>query len=266
MDPMAHATGSRSARRTAHERNTGTSRTLFGLALLLAACSSPSGPSEQAQVPAPEAQTEAAGPRPPHRHRWSKRRPPRNGVADATPSAAAPSQETVPTAAPLPVAQTAAPAREPAPTAPVKIPTPAAAPAAASSLVAAAPASTPKTAEMTTVTPAPVTAAIPALADRRLDRRPAAKPGLKRIGAEACGECHEVQFDSWASSATRAHAAARLRGLPRAGQRVQGDVGDEGPAKARAAGLVMPDKAFCAQCHKKGVDDAFMKKAHAHEE
>ena len=33
--------------------------TLFGLALLLAACSSPSGPSEQAQVPAPEAKPEA---------------------------------------------------------------------------------------------------------------------------------------------------------------------------------------------------------------
>ena len=38
------------------------------------------------------------------------------------------------------------------------------------------------------------------------------------------------------------------------------------PAMARAAGLVMPDKAFCAKCHKKGVDDAFMGKAHAHDE
>ena len=28
------------------------------------------------------------------------------------------------------------------------------------------------------------------------------------------------------------------------------------PAKAKAAGLVMPDKAFCGKCHKKGVDDA----------
>ena len=243
--------------------------TLFGLALLLAACSSPSGPSEQAQVPAPEAKPEAAGTQAaapaPLEQAPAAEEP---AVADATPSAAAPSQETVPTAAPLPVAQTAAPAREPAPKAPVKIPTPAAAPAAASSLVAAAPASTPKTAETTTVTPAPVTAAIPALADPGGSIAvPAAKPGLKRIGAEACGECHEVQFDSWASSG---HAERTplldCEDCHGPGSEYKAMSVMKDPAKARAAGLVMPDKAFCAQCHKKGVDDAFMKKAHAHEE
>jgi len=237
--------------------------------LLLAACSSPSGPSEQAQVPAPEARPEAAGTQAaapaPLEQAPAAEEP---AVADATPSAAAPSQETVPTAAPLPVAQTAAPAREPAPTAPVKIPTPAAAPAAASSLVAAAPASTPKTAETTTVTPAPVTAAIPALADPGGSIAvPAAKPGLKRIGAEACGECHEVQFDSWASS-SHAERAPLLdcEDCHGPGSEYKAMSVMKDPAKARAAGLVMPDKAFCAQCHKKGVDDAFMKKAHAHEE
>jgi len=37
------------------------------------------------------------------------------------------------------------------------------------------------------------------------------------------------------------------------------------PDKARAAGLVMPDKAFCGKCHKQGVNDDLMKKAHAHD-
>ena len=243
--------------------------TLFGLALLLAACSSPSGPSEQAQVPAPAAKPEAAGTQAaapaPLEQAPAAEEP---TVADATPAAAPPSQETVPAAAPLPVAQTAAPVRELAPTAPVKIPAPAAAPAAASSPVAAAPASTPKAAETTTVTPAPVTAAMPALADPGGSIAvPAAKPGLKRIGAEACGECHEVQFDSWASSGHAARAPMLdCEDCHGPGSEYKPMSVMKDPAKAKAAGLVMPDKAFCAQCHKKGVDDAFMKKAHAHEE
>ena len=243
--------------------------TLFGLALLLAACSSPSGPGEQAQAPAPEAKpeaaaTQAAAPAPLEQAPAAEE----PAVVDATPAAAAPSQETAPSAAPLPVAQTAVPAKEPAPTAPVKTPAPAAAPAAASSSVAAAPAPTPKTAETTTVTPAPVTAAIPALADPGGSIAvPAAKTSLKRVGAEACGECHEVQFDSWASSG---HAARTpmldCEDCHGPGSEYKPMSVMKDPAKARAAGLVLPDKAFCTQCHKKGVDDAFMKKAHAHEE
>lgn len=247
--------------------------TLFGLALLLAACSSPSGPSEQAQVPAPEAKPEAAGTQaaaPAGLEQAPAAEEP--AVAEATPAAAAPSQETAPAPAPAPTAQTTAPApapaREPAPTAPVKTPAPAAAPAAASSLVATAPASTPRTAETTSATPAPVTAATPALADPGGSIAvPAPKPGLKRIGAEACGECHEVQFDSWASSG-HAKRAPMLdcEDCHGPGSEYKPMSVMKDPAKAKAAGLVIPDKAFCAQCHKKGVDDAFMKKAHAHEE
>ena len=240
--------------------------TLFGLALLLAACSSPSGPSEQAQVPAPEAKPEAAAPAPLEQAPAAEE----PAVAEATPAAAAPSQETAPAAAPAPTAQTTAPApaKEPAPTAPVKTPAPAAAPAAASPLVATAPASTPRTAETTTATPAPAAVATPALADPGGSIAvPAAKPGLKRIGAEACGECHEVQFDSWASSG---HAARTpmldCEDCHGPGSEYKPMSVMKDPAKAKAAGLVTPDKAFCAQCHKKGVDDAFMKKAHAHEE
>jgi hypothetical protein len=238
--------------------------TFFGLALLLAACSSPSGPSEQAQAPAPEArpeaaETQAAAPTPLEQAPAAEE----PAVAESTREPAAPSQETASTAATAPAAQTAATA--PAPTAPVKTPPPAATPAAASSLVAAVPASTPNTAETKTVTPAP---AMPALADPGGSIAvPAAKPGLKRIGAEACGECHEVQFDSWASSG---HAERTplldCEDCHGPGSEYKPMSVMKDPAKARAAGLVMPDKAFCAQCHKKGVDDAFMKKAHAHEE
>jgi hypothetical protein len=242
--------------------------TLFGLALLLAACSSPSGPSEQAQAPAPEAKPEAAAPAPLEQAPAAEE----PAVVEATPAAAAPSQETAPAAAPAPAAQTAAPAPAPAtgpaPTAPVTTPAPAAAPAAASPLVATAPASTPRTAETTTATPAPAAVATPALADPGGSIAvPAAKPGLKRIGAEACGECHEVQFDSWASSG---HAARTpmldCEDCHGPGSEYKPMSVMKDPAKAKAAGLVTPDKAFCAQCHKKGVDDAFMKKAHAHEE
>ena len=110
--------------------------TLFGLALLLAACSSPSGPSEQAQAPAPEAKPEAAAPAPLEQAPAAEE----PAVVEATPAAAAPSQETAPAAAPAPAAQTTAapapaPAKGPAPTAPVTTPAPAAAPAAASPLI-----------------------------------------------------------------------------------------------------------------------------------
>lgn len=124
---------------------------------------------------------------------------------------------------------------------------------------------------MTAVAPAPVTtttAATPALADPGGSIAvPAAKPGLKRIGAEACGECHEVQFDSWASSGHAARAPMLdCEDCHGPGSEYKPMSVMKDPAKASAAGLVIPDKAFCAQCHKKGVDDAFMKKAHAHEE
>jgi hypothetical protein len=215
--------------------------TLFGLALLLAACSSPSGPGEQAQAPAPEAKPEAAGSQP----------------------AAPASLEQAPAAEEPAVAEATPEAATPAPAAPTAAPAPAATPAAALSLVAAAPAPTPKTSETTTAAPA-----VPALADPGGSIAvPAAKPGLKRIGAEACGECHEVQFDSWASSG---HAERTplldCEDCHGPGSEYKPMSVMKDPAKARAAGLVMPDKAFCAQCHQTGVDDAFMKKAHAHEE
>ena len=35
------------------------------------------------------------------------------------------------------------------------------------------------------------------------------------------------------------------------------------PAKARAAGLVVPERVFCSQCHVKGVTAELMRQVHA---
>jgi hypothetical protein len=93
------------------------------------------------------------------------------------------------------------------------------------------------------------------------------KPGLERIGAEACGDCHDVQFASWADGAHgKRTPPLDCEDCHGPGSEYKSKAIMKDPAKAEAAGLVMPDKAFCAKCHKKGVDDAFMEKAHAHEE
>jgi nitrate/TMAO reductase-like tetraheme cytochrome c subunit len=96
---------------------------------------------------------------------------------------------------------------------------------------------------------------------------PVLKPGLKRIGADACGECHDVQQESWAKGG---HAARKppldCEDCHGPGNEYKANSVMKSPDKARAAGLVTPDKAFCTQCHKTGVNDAFLKQAHAHEE
>ena len=95
----------------------------------------------------------------------------------------------------------------------------------------------------------------------------ATKPGLERIGAEACADCHDVQFESWADGAhAKRTPPLDCEDCHGPGSEYKPKAVMKDPAKAKAAGLVMPDKAFCAKCHKTGVDDAFMKKAHAHEE
>lgn len=95
----------------------------------------------------------------------------------------------------------------------------------------------------------------------------ATKAGLERIGSEECGDCHDVQFTSWSEGP---HASRKppldCENCHGPGSEYKPKAVMKDPEKARAAGLVMPDKAFCAKCHKKGVNDEFMKKAHAHEE
>ena len=93
----------------------------------------------------------------------------------------------------------------------------------------------------------------------------ATKPGLSRVGSDTCEMCHEVQFSSWAGTA---HAARKppldCESCHGPGSAYKTLAVMKDPAKARAAGLVIPDRSFCAQCHGKGATDDLLQRAHAH--
>ena len=95
----------------------------------------------------------------------------------------------------------------------------------------------------------------------------ATKSGLSRVGSDKCDMCHEVQYASWATSA---HAARKppldCEGCHGPGSGYKTIAIMQDPAKARAAGLVMPERSFCSQCHLKGVTDDLLKRAHAHDD
>jgi hypothetical protein len=95
----------------------------------------------------------------------------------------------------------------------------------------------------------------------------ATKPGLSRVGNDNCETCHDVQFASWSESA---HAARKppldCESCHGPGSEYSKNAVMKDPVKARAAGLVIPERSFCSNCHTKGVTDDFLKKAHAHEE
>jgi hypothetical protein len=87
------------------------------------------------------------------------------------------------------------------------------------------------------------------------------------VGAEKCKMCHKVQYDSWAASK---HAAAKLdcEGCHGPGSDYMKMSVMKDPAAAKAAGLIVPDKAACAKCHGKdkvpAMTDDMFKKVHAH--
>jgi hypothetical protein len=93
----------------------------------------------------------------------------------------------------------------------------------------------------------------------------ATKSGLTRIGADKCKLCHKVQFTSWAKTA---HATRTppldCESCHGAGSAYKSMAIMKDSAKAHAAGLVTPDKAFCMTCHKSGWKDDLLKQAHAH--
>lgn len=232
---------------------------LFCTALLAVGCGSPSSSTDKASAEPPSPATEPA--------------------KAQTTAPAATEDAPVETPVPAPEAVVAAPAPPPAaaPAATTTTKPPAEAPAQvakppASSLAAATPAPAPSAPApapvAATVPPAAAPAATSAIADPGGTVAVAAtKPGLERVGAEACGDCHDVQFESWTDGAH----AKRIPPLDcedchGPGSEYKSKSVMKDPAKAKSAGLVMPDKAFCARCHKKGVDDAFMGKAHAHDE
>lgn len=93
----------------------------------------------------------------------------------------------------------------------------------------------------------------------------APKSGLKRVGAERCGTCHEIQMDSWKKSGH----AERVPPLdceschgPGSEYKKSSVMKDE--ALSKKAGLIKPSKDFCARCHGDDWDDAMLKEVHEH--
>jgi hypothetical protein len=143
---------------------------------------------------------------------------------------------------------------------------PAVEPAAVESTPVATATPKPTAKEATTPRAAPTKAAVATTADPGgVVKVTATKAGLTRIGAVKCKLCHQVQFASWAKTAH----AARVPPLDceschGAGSEYKTLAIMKDPKKARAAGMVNPEAAFCARCHTGGVTDEFLKKAHAH--
>ncbi len=99
----------------------------------------------------------------------------------------------------------------------------------------------------------------------RGDRRPGTKAGLTRIGADKCRLCHKVQHASWAASAhAKRTPPLDCESCHGPGSEYKTITVMKDPAKAKAAGLVLPDAAFCQKCHKAPWDPALLAKAHAH--
>ena len=230
------------------------SGTLFCIALLAVGCGSPSSSTDKSSAepnsPAPEpAQTQMTTPVPAEEAQ----------VAGAPVATDAPVE--TPVSAPEAVAASLAPPPTAAPAATTTKEPPAAPPTPTPSATAPAPVAS-------TSPPPAAPAATSAIADPGGTVAVAGtKPGLKRVGAEACGDCHDVQFESWAGGAhAKRTPPLDCEDCHGPGSEYKSKAVMKDPAKAEAAGLVMPDKAFCAKCHKNGVDDAFMGRAHAHEE
>ena len=93
----------------------------------------------------------------------------------------------------------------------------------------------------------------------------APKAGLSRIGSEKCKLCHKVQFASWAETAhAKRTPPLDCESCHGPGSEYKTMEGMKDPEKARAAGLVIPDRSFCQQCHGAAWSDDLLKQAHAH--
>lgn len=205
----------------------------LGGTCLLVGCSrpEPAAPAPAAAPPSAAAATPApslapASPAPPQATPSS--RPP--GGAQATPPVAA----QVPASTP-----TASPASAPVP------PTPQATPVAP-------PRPAPSTAPKVVDPGGPVAVAAP-------------QPGLTRVGVQKCGVCHKKQRESWAASAhARRTPPLDCEGCHGPGSAYAPLAVMKDPQKARAAGLVRPEAAFCQTCHRHGWQADMLARAHAH--
>lgn len=199
------------------------------------------------------------------------------GPRDATPPAvSAPASPGAQDAKPEPVPTPSVASAPAAPSA-----TPKAVPVPATKPVAAAPAASPAPVmtQAPAPAPAPETKATPP-APKPAAAAPAASPvsdpggevavkpmkaGLSKVGTASCKMCHRVQFASWTETAHgKRTPPLDCEGCHGAGSEYKAITVMKDPAKAKAAGLVVPDAAFCATCHKRNWNDGMLKKAHAH--
>ena len=93
----------------------------------------------------------------------------------------------------------------------------------------------------------------------------APKPGPEPIGPAKCKLCHKLQHASWAETAhAKREPPLDCEGCHGPGSEYQKLSVMKDPAQARAAGLVDPDREFCATCHKSGWSDDMLQRTHDH--
>jgi len=93
----------------------------------------------------------------------------------------------------------------------------------------------------------------------------ATRPGLTRIGSNKCKICHKVQYASWAESGHALRTPPlECEGCHGPGSAYKSKKVMEDPQATRAAGMVIPEMSFCAQCHTAEAADEFVTTAHAH--
>jgi len=172
-----------------------------------------------------------------------------------------------PAAAPAPapvVPPEAAPAPAAAPTpSPAASPSPAAPPAAKAAPVTA-PSSPPAATPAPGAPPTPAPASTAGKATVPAGPLPSlAANGHAAVGAAKCKPCHKTQHDSWSAGP---HPAVSLdcEGCHGNGADYKAGAVMKDPAGAKAAGLKLPDLAFCRRCHGGGATAALLPKAHAH--
>ena len=93
----------------------------------------------------------------------------------------------------------------------------------------------------------------------------ATKAGLTRVGPEKCKMCHKVQFESWSATAhAKRTPPLDCESCHGAGSEYKALSVMKDLQKAKAAGLVLPTREFCATCHRSGWSDDMLAHAHAH--
>jgi hypothetical protein len=91
------------------------------------------------------------------------------------------------------------------------------------------------------------------------------RPGATRIGAEKCKLCHKLQYVSWAENAhARRTPPLDCESCHGPGSEYKTLSVMKDPAKAKAAGLVIPEASFCATCHRRDWKSDMLEKTHAH--